>query len=77
MLLFDRYAGLIVFSDVPVARRHSLCNASLGVAECLEGGCYSMSKRCDGVADCSDRSDESNCEYILIYIVTRHSTERI
>lgn len=57
------YAGLVVFSDVPLPRRPSNCNASLGVGECLEGGCYPLSKRCDGTYDCTDHTDEANCDH--------------
>lgn len=57
------YAGLVVFSDVTVARRPSVCNSSAGQLECLEGGCYSHEQRCDGQADCLDRTDEANCEH--------------
>ncbi|KPJ10420.1 CD109 antigen [Papilio machaon] len=57
------YAGLVVFSDVPVTRRHSVCNASLGLAECLDGGCYPRDKHCDGMPDCADRTDEASCEH--------------
>ncbi|GBP50525.1 CD109 antigen [Eumeta japonica] len=56
------YSGLVVFSDVEVTRRHTLCNASLGLGECLEGGCYPLAKRCDNVYDCLDQTDETNCE---------------
>ncbi|CAH0713091.1 unnamed protein product, partial [Brenthis ino] len=57
------YAGLIVLSDVSVWRRASACNASLGLAECLDGACYPHDRRCDGVADCNDRTDETNCQH--------------
>ncbi|KAL0820116.1 hypothetical protein ABMA28_006056 [Loxostege sticticalis] len=57
------YAGLIVFSDVVVPRRPSACNSTAGYLECLEGGCFHQSSRCDGKVDCSDRTDESNCEH--------------
>ncbi|XP_047030679.1 CD109 antigen [Helicoverpa zea] len=56
------YAGLIVFSDVPVTRRYTTCNVSQGFGECLEGGCFPLAKQCDGVYDCPDHTDESNCE---------------
>ncbi|VVC99103.1 unnamed protein product, partial [Leptidea sinapis] len=57
------YAGLVVFSDVSVTRRHSVCNASLGLSECLDGNCYPTDKRCDRVYDCSDHTDEVGCEH--------------
>ncbi|KAJ9591586.1 hypothetical protein L9F63_001940, partial [Diploptera punctata] len=57
------YAGLIVFSDVLVPRRPDFCNVSLGLSECLNGRCYRMDKKCDGVLDCEDGTDETNCGY--------------
>ncbi|XP_063540497.1 CD109 antigen [Cydia strobilella] len=57
------YAGLVVFSDVPVTQRPNACNASMGLGTCLEGGCYPLSKHCDGVFDCADHTDEANCQH--------------
>ncbi|XP_069675686.1 CD109 antigen isoform X2 [Periplaneta americana] len=55
------YAGLIVFSDVLVPRRPDFCNTSQGLQECLDGRCYRANKKCDGVLDCEDGTDEANC----------------
>lgn len=57
------YAGLVIFTDGTVPRRHEFCNLTLGYAECLNGRCYSVNKRCDGYIDCEDATDESNCNY--------------
>lgn len=57
------YAGLVVFSDVLVPRRHENCNISQGMAECLSGRCYRVEKRCDFIPDCDDGTDETNCQY--------------
>ncbi|KAL4702373.1 hypothetical protein ACJJTC_018012, partial [Scirpophaga incertulas] len=56
------YSGLVVFTDVSVPRRPSMCNESMGFLECMEGGCYHREARCDGKQDCSDRTDEAHCE---------------
>ncbi|KAL4720243.1 hypothetical protein ACJJTC_005187 [Scirpophaga incertulas] len=54
------YSGLVVFTDVSVPRRPSMCNESMGFLECMEGGCYHREARCDGKQDCSDRTDEAH-----------------
>ncbi|XP_049816717.1 CD109 antigen isoform X1 [Schistocerca nitens] len=55
------YAGLVVFSDVIVPRRPDNCNLTAGYAECLNGRCYRVEKRCDGRYDCEDGTDEAGC----------------
>ena len=57
-----RYAGLIVFSDVLVPRRLDFCNVTQGFQECLDGRCYRINKKCDGILDCEDGTDEANCK---------------
>ncbi|XP_023724230.1 CD109 antigen [Cryptotermes secundus] len=57
------FAGLVVFSDVLVPRRADYCNVTQGLQECLDGRCYRSNKKCDGIFDCEDGTDEANCGY--------------
>lgn len=57
------YSGLVVFTDGIVPHRFDGCNLTLGFAECLNGRCYRVDKKCDGYIDCEDGTDESNCNY--------------
>ncbi|XP_022908255.2 CD109 antigen [Onthophagus taurus] len=58
------YIGLVVFSDVPITKRPSLCNPHDGYLECLDGECYSIQQKCDGYIDCKDGTDEVGCQEI-------------
>lgn len=57
------YAGLVVFSDVLLPTRYSLCDRSKGWAECLSGRCYRVEKKCDYYLDCDDGTDEAGCKF--------------
>ncbi|KAK8389963.1 hypothetical protein O3P69_012881 [Scylla paramamosain] len=61
---FD-FSGLIVFSDATLGvvpgYENNVCNKSQGYSPCLMGGCYLSYKRCDGISDCADNYDESDC----------------
>ncbi|XP_054001189.1 CD109 antigen [Hylaeus anthracinus] len=57
------YVGLVVFTDAFVYRRPDNCNQTLGYGECLSGRCYRLDKKCDGIFDCEDGTDEAVCEH--------------
>lgn len=60
-----RFAGVVVFTDVILPRRMTLCNATLGYAECLSERCYLANRKCDGHFDCDDGTDEALCKFII------------
>lgn len=53
----------------------TLCNQTLGYAECLSGRCYLANRKCDGHFDCDDGTDEALCKYaifllnIIVYVI--------
>ncbi|XP_015173319.1 PREDICTED: CD109 antigen [Polistes dominula] len=55
------YIGLVVFTDAIIHRRADHCNRTQGYGECLSGRCYRLDKKCDGVFDCEDGTDEARC----------------
>ncbi|CAO1404502.1 unnamed protein product [Diamesa hyperborea] len=57
------YVGLVVFTDGIIPRRPDNCNITSGYAECLNGRCYRIEKKCDGYFDCEDGADEAGCDY--------------
>lgn len=62
LILPFRFAGLIVFTDVDIPRRIDYCNRSLGLMDCLNGRCYRVEERCNGILNCDDGTDEANCK---------------
>ncbi|XP_043206412.1 CD109 antigen-like [Amphibalanus amphitrite] len=54
-------AGLVVFTDARVESVPGTEDCFEGEARCLSRGCYNVTRRCDGVSDCGDHSDEIGC----------------
>lgn len=55
------YIGLVAFTDAHIYRKPDHCNRTQGFAECLSGRCYRLEKKCDGIFDCEDGTDEARC----------------
>ena len=55
---------LLIFTDfleVPQTRFTRQCNMTAGQFPCLVKGCYVEEQICDGIRDCDDGFDESEC----------------
>ncbi|ELU16655.1 hypothetical protein CAPTEDRAFT_200949, partial [Capitella teleta] len=61
-----QYAGLLVFTDANVTRVTHYCNESTGWHPCMDGTCYLIDQRCDGVRQCIDGQDEMGCVYPVV-----------
>jgi len=67
LCVLSRQTGIVVVTlDSSVLMRMMMCTACPdNQFRCASGQCISACKRCDGRADCSDNSDESDCSKIF------------
>ncbi|GFT53743.1 CD109 antigen [Nephila pilipes] len=59
-------SNLVVFSNLIISETPNFCNASYDLSPCLSGQCYPTHKKCDGVNDCDDGTDEGSCFQIQL-----------
>ncbi|XP_055943633.1 CD109 antigen-like [Argiope bruennichi] len=59
-------SNLVVFTNLVISEMPNFCNASHDLSSCLSGQCYPTHKRCDGVRDCDDGTDEGSCFQIQL-----------
>ncbi|TRY72565.1 hypothetical protein TCAL_06513 [Tigriopus californicus] len=72
--------NLLVFSShkrLSVPDFVKTCNATKGERACLAKGCFTLSQRCNGINDCDDGFDESNCIDETSAIQTQHRNFRM
>ncbi|GIY90987.1 hypothetical protein CDAR_123091 [Caerostris darwini] len=59
-------SNLVVFTNLMISEMPTFCNASFDLSACLSGQCYPSHKKCDGVRDCDDGTDEGDCFQIQL-----------
>ncbi len=47
-----------------------VCRVEDGLGQCMNGDCYDLQLRCNGVADCADGYDEAACEWTGLTDIT-------
>ncbi|XP_035214873.1 CD109 antigen-like isoform X2 [Stegodyphus dumicola] len=55
------FSNLMVFSNLVISSMPTFCNSSFDLSSCLSGQCYPTHKKCDGIRDCDDGTDEGSC----------------
>ena len=50
----------------PYSRVLKLTGCRVGEFTCSDGQCISMNKRCDQIVNCRDKSDEENCNLLVL-----------
>ena len=60
-LMLQNLFVLTDYVDIPKMYRAEECNSTEGFYSCIVEGCYTEYQICDGLRDCEDGSDETNC----------------
>ncbi|XP_054721683.1 CD109 antigen-like [Uloborus diversus] len=60
------FSNLVAFTNLVISSMPTFCNASSNLGSCLSGQCYPAHKKCDGVRDCDDGTDEGSCFQIQL-----------
>ena len=55
-----------MYSFCHLSNHDIYCQCNANEFTCNNGLCIDLEQRCDNIFDCSDRSDELNCELLII-----------